>query len=259
VSVLSRLLASSSRPARPAAPERKTLEVTHAGATHRVAVKRVATARRFTLRVRAADGTAVLTMPPRASFKSAQAFAERNAAWIATRMAALPGRVALLPGALVPLRGVDHRIALDPKALRRVQPGLDGEGAPVLRVSPRAADPAAAVLAFLQAEAKADLAAAVARHAAVVGKPVARITLRDTRSRWGSCSARGALNFSWRLILAPPLVLDYLAAHEVAHLVHMDHSENFWRVTRSLAPLTDEAEAWLKRHGPGLHRYGPGR
>ena len=174
-------------------------------------------------------------------------------------MAALPERVPIRPGATVPLRGVEHRIVLDPKALRRVQPGHDPGGVPVLRVSPRAPDPEAALLQFLAAEAKANLAAAVARHAAAVGRPVARITLRDTRSRWGSCSSRGALNFSWRLILAPPPVLDYLAAHEVAHLVHMDHSEDFWRVTRRLAPHTDEAEAWLKRHGPGLHRYGPGR
>ncbi|RYC32355.1 M48 family peptidase [Lichenibacterium minor] len=243
----------------PAPPEPKTLDVCHAGAVHRVAVKRVAAARRFTLRVRAADGAAVLTMPPRASLRSAQAFAERNAEWIGTRLAALPERIAFRPGTSVPLRGTDHVIALDPTSLRRVQPGLGPDGTPVLRVSPRAPDPAGAVLHFLAAEARADLAAAVARHAAAVGRPVAGITLRDTRSRWGSCSSRGALNFSWRLILAPPVVLDYLAAHEVAHLVHMDHSEDFWRVTRRLAPRTDEAEAWLKRHGPGLHRYGPGR
>lgn len=248
--------AASPAPSRPAAPKRQVIAVVNAGVTHRVAVKRVATARRFTLRVRSADGQAVLTMPPRASLKSAQAFAERHAAWIGTRLAALPGRIPFLPGALVPLRGVDHRITLDPTALRRCQAGVDPQGEPLLRLSPRAADPADIVLRFLMAEARRDLAAAVARHAAAIGRPVARITLRDTRSRWGSCSSRGALNFSWRLVLAPPLVLDYLAAHEVAHLVHMDHSELFWRVTRGLAPDTDAAEAWLKRHGPALHRYG---
>jgi len=241
---------------RPAAPERKIIEVTHAGATHRVAVKRVATARRFTLRIRSADGVAVMTVPTRASLKSAQAFAERNAEWISTRMAALPGRVPLLPGTVLPLRGVEHRIVVDPTTLRRVQPGTGPDGEPVLRLSPRAAEPAAAVLHFLMAEARRDLAAAVARHSASVGKRAARITLRDTRSRWGSCSSRGALNFSWRLILAPPPVLDYLAAHEVAHLVHMDHSERFWAVTRSLAPNTDAAEVWLTRHGPELYLYG---
>ena len=243
-------------PPRVATPERKTLTVAHEGISHRVLVKRVATARRLTLRVRSADGTAVLTMPPRTSLKSAQAFADRNAAWIGTRMAALPDRIPLVPGTILPLRGIDHRILLDPTTLRRCQVGVSSEGEPLLRVSPRAVDPAGTVLQFLMHEARRDLVTAVARHAATVGKAVIRITLRDTRSRWGSCSSRGALNFSWRLILAPPLVLDYLAAHEVAHLVHMNHSEDFWRVTRSLAPETDVAEAWLKRHGSGLHRYG---
>ena len=228
----------------------------HDGETYSVSIKRVAGAQRFTLRVRAADGCVVLTMPPRAALSSAQAFADRSASWIATRLAALPGRIPLRPGAVVPLRGVEHRIVLDPAALRRLRVGAGEDGAPVIALSPRLADPAAAVLRFLMGEARADLAAAVGRHAAAVGRPVVRITLRDTRSRWGSCSSHGSLNFSWRLILAPPLVLDYLAAHEVAHLVHMDHSDRFWRVVRELAPMTDEAEAWLKRHGPGLHRYG---
>ena len=243
----------------PKPPERApapVLEVVHEGVTHRVLVKRVAAARRLTLRVRSADGTAVLTMPPGASLRGAQAFASRHAAWIGTRLAALPGRIPLLPGTDLPLRGIAHRLVHDASTLRACQAGLGPDGAPVLRVSPRLADPEAAVLRFLMGEARRDLAAAVARHAAAVGRPVARITLRDTRSRWGSCSSRGTLNFSWRLILAPPLVLDYLAAHEVAHLVHMDHSDRFWQVTRGLAPAMDEAEDWLKRHGPALHRYG---
>jgi len=80
--------------------------------------------------------------------------------------------------------------------------------------------------------------------------------LRDTVSRWGSCSSTGGLNFSWRLILAPPFVLDYLAAHEVAHIVHMNHSPFFWKLVRRLHSGTDRAEAWLKLHGADLHRYG---
>ena len=83
-----------------------------------------------------------------------------------------------------------------------------------------------------------------------------RISLRDTSSRWGSCSSTGALNFSWRLILAPPDVLDYLAAHEVAHIVHMNHSPMFWKLARRLYPDTDRAEAWLRAHGADLHRFG---
>jgi predicted metal-dependent hydrolase len=109
---------------------------------------------------------------------------------------------------------------------------------------------------FLEREAKRDLQAAVARHTAALGIPARRITVRDTRSRWGSCSAKGYLNFSWRLILAPPFVLDYLAAHEVAHLKEMNHSPRFWREVHALCPRTEEAERWLKRHGTDLHRYG---
>jgi predicted metal-dependent hydrolase len=82
------------------------------------------------------------------------------------------------------------------------------------------------------------------------------MTVRDTKSRWGSCSASGCLNFSWRLILAPPFVLDYLAAHEVAHLKEMNHSQRFWRTVHKLCPRTEDAERWLKRHGTELHKYG---
>ncbi|MFC6049880.1 M48 family metallopeptidase, partial [Methylobacterium hispanicum] len=109
---------------------------------------------------------------------------------------------------------------------------------------------------FLQAEALRDLKLSITHHTERLGQGPARITLRDTRSRWGSCTARGELNFSWRLILAPPLVLDYLVAHEMAHLREMNHSDRFWRLVGELCPNVDAAEAWLKRHGAGLHRYG---
>ncbi len=109
---------------------------------------------------------------------------------------------------------------------------------------------------FLRREARRDLETAVRRHAATIGRAPIALSLRDTSSRWGSCSAKGALNFSWRLILAPPFVLDYLAAHETAHLRHHDHSDKFWALTKSLCPETDRAETWLKTHGVQLHRYG---
>ena len=100
-----------------------------------------------------------------------------------------------------------------------------------------------------------DVHSAVARHADALRVRPTKITLRDTRSRWGSCSSTGGLNFSWRLILAPTYVLDYLAAHEVAHLREMNHSPRFWKLVEKLCPRTAEAELWLKRHGPGLHRF----
>ena len=237
------------------APQTGHLEVAHCGAVHRVEVKRVASARRFTLRVRAATRDAVLTMPTRGSIKAAREFAERHAAWIGARLDRLPKPIYFEPLSFAPLRGVEHQIAHYPGA-RGVVWTAEGEEGPILCVAGGLAHVARRVVDYFKREARRDLEGAVARHAATLGLTKKRITLRDPTSRWGSCSATGALSFSWRLILAPPFVLDYLAAHEVAHLVHMDHSPAFWRVTRRLFPETDRAEAWLKAHGAELHRFG---
>ncbi|MCX7900583.1 MAG: M48 family metallopeptidase, partial [Methylocystis sp.] len=112
------------------------------------------------------------------------------------------------------------------------------------------------VLDHFKREARGDLEAAVLRHTRALGVPPRSVRLRDPVSRWGSCSATGSLNFSWRLIMAPPFVLDYLAAHETAHLVHLDHSPRFWALARKLSPDVDRAEAWLSARGAHLHKYG---
>ena len=109
---------------------------------------------------------------------------------------------------------------------------------------------------FLRREAKRDLEAASLRYARALGLAIRRVTVRDQSSRWGSCSTTGMLSFSWRLILAPSQVLDYLAAHEVAHLVEMNHSAKFWRVVQRICPDHESAKAWLDAHGADLHRYG---
>ena len=108
--------------------------------------------------------------------------------------------------------------------------------------------------AFLRATARDRLAAACDRHAGTLGRPYRRLTLRDTRSRWGSCTAGGDLMFSWRLVMAPPEVLDYVAAHEVAHLARMDHSPAFWAVVAGLCPAHEGPRAWLRERGGELHR-----
>jgi predicted metal-dependent hydrolase len=236
-------------------PDPAEIAVSHEGAVYRVALRRRAAARRLTLRVSSATGEAVLTIPERTDLGAAKRFADAHGGWIAARLARVPDRVALVPGAVVPLRGVDHRIVHRMVALRRVSVAETFEG-PVLAVSGETAGVAGRVRAFLQREARRDLEAAVARYAGALGVTPARIALRDTTSRWGSCSSRGGLNISWRLVLAPPFVLDYLAAHEVAHLREMNHSQRFWRLVHGAGPATGEAEAWLKRHGAGLHRYG---
>jgi hypothetical protein len=238
-------------------PIRDRVILDHAGETLCVALKRVRGARRYTLRVRAATRDVVLSMPARGSFESACNFAERHAAWISARLAHLPDVVVFAPGAIVPLRGVDHMIeAVSGRGFVRVE-AASADGPPRLCVAGDLDFASRRITDFLKREAHRDLDAAAQRHATALGKQARRITIRDTTSRWGSCSADGSLSFSWRLILAPPFVLDYLAAHEIAHLEHMNHSKAFWELTHRLSADTDRAEAWLSAHGAELHRYGP--
>jgi len=168
----------------------------------------------------------------------------------------VPKRVLFQPGSLVPLRGVPHRVVHWSNIRGTTQATRDHAGEPIIAVTGDLAHVTRRVQDFLEAEAKRDFAAAVKRHTAALGVTAKRITVRDTKSRWGSCSATGALSFSWRLIMAPPFVLDYLAAHEVAHLRELNHSHRFWKLTHQLCPRTDEAEAWLKTYGSALHRFG---
>lgn len=233
-----------------------TLE--HAGETIVVALRRASTARRFTLRVRFAARDAVLTMPQRASLRDARDFAERHAAWIAARLDRLPATIPFAHGSIVPLRGVDHMLLHVPDRRGTVwtEERDDVESRYALCVAGRAEHVHRRVQDHLKREARRDLENAVARHASTLGLPPRGVGLRDPVSRWGSCSATGSLNFSWRLVMAPPYVLDYLAAHEVAHLVHLDHSPRFWSLARRLCADTDRAEAWLSANGAHLHKYG---
>ncbi len=237
-------------------PDPDQIVVPHAGTLYAVAVKRRATARRMTLRVSQATGEITLTLPERADFGAGKQFAERHGGWIAARIAKRPAAVPFEPGQVIPFRGVPHRIVHWSRVRGLTQATTDKDGAPIIAVTGEAAHLARRVRDFLRRAALEELDRAVGRHTATLGIPARKITIRDTTSRWGSCSSRGHLSFSWRLILAPPLVLDYLAAHEVAHLKEMNHSHRFWALTHRLCPQTEEAELWLKKHGAGLHGYG---
>jgi predicted metal-dependent hydrolase len=236
-------------------PSVAEIEVSHGGEVYRVALKRVATSRRYTLRLRAASRDVLLTMPARGTLKAAREFAERHAAWIGARLARLPKPVAFAPGATAPLRGHDHLIVHRPGARGVVWVEIGADG-PLICVAGDAPHVPRRVEDFLKREARRDLEAAVARHATKLNVKPRRISLRDTSSRWGSCSTTGVLSFSWRLILAPGFVLNYLAAHEAAHLVEMNHSPRFWRLVRRLCPDHEQAKGWLDAHGSDLHRYG---
>jgi predicted metal-dependent hydrolase len=239
------------------APEPTHLDVAHSGEVYRIAIRRSAQSRRFTLRIRAASRDALLTMPARASLKAAREFAERHSAWVGARLARLPRPVAFAPGERAPLRGVEHAIVHVARG-RGVVWLAAGEAGPLICVAGEPPHAPRRVMDFLKREARRDLEAAVARYARALDVRPRNLAVRDTVSRWGSCSSTGRLSFSWRLILAPPYVLDYLAAHEVTHMKHLDHSPKFWALLCRICPETNRAEAWLKTHGPSLHRFGAG-
>jgi len=109
---------------------------------------------------------------------------------------------------------------------------------------------------WLKREARRDLTLASERYAQAMAVSFHRLAIRDQASRWGSCSSDGSLSYSWRLILAPSFVLDYVAAHEVAHLKHMNHGVRFWRLVLTHCPMAPQARLWLRRHGVTLHRFG---
>ncbi|GLK68582.1 M48 family metallopeptidase [Hansschlegelia plantiphila] len=222
-----------------------------------IAVRRSGQARRMTLRVRAATRDVTLTLPDGASISGARDFIERHVGWIEQRLARLPEQIPFAPGETIPIRGVGHRIVLQDglRGAVRIEPGLRGDG-PLLVVHGGPAHAARRVADYLKREARKEFVAAAARHAATLGVAIGRITMKDTTSRWGSCSASGDLAFSWRLILAPPHVLDYLAAHEVAHRREMNHGPRYWANVARLVPDFERAETWLKAHGATLHRYG---
>jgi predicted metal-dependent hydrolase len=193
----------------------------------------------------------VVTLPPRAGRTAGMALLMDHAEWVSERLAALPGAVAFADGARVPLHGVEHRIRHMPDARGGVWVE-QGE----IRVSGEAAFLARRVADFFRAEARRRLATMATEKAARLGLTPSRVTVKDTRSRWGSCAANGRIAFCWRLAMAPPEVQDYVAAHEVAHLRHMNHGPRFWTLVEQLTPWRERAVAWLHTHGPRLLRVG---
>lgn len=200
-------------------------------------------------------GKPVLTVPRHGRWREAEAFLNRQTAWLAARLKRNAGPLPFAEGAEVPLRGVKHRIAGTGKIRGRVEALLVAEG-PALLVPGEPAHHARRLTDWFKAEAQKDLEARVAVHAERLGVRVVSISMRSQSTRWGSCSSSGRLNFNWRLVLAPDYVLDYVAAHEVAHLVEMNHSPAFWATVKRTLPDMERGRAWLKAHGRELMAYG---
>jgi predicted metal-dependent hydrolase len=239
---------------RPAEPSR--LLVKHGSQIYSVRLRRHRRARRYTLRIHPSDREAILTMPPRGTIIEAKDFAQRHGGWIAARLGRLPKAAPFLPGTIIPLRGVPHRIVHRAAMRGTVWTEIRDSGERILCVAGTSEHIERRVLDYLKREARKDLQKASVSHAQDLGVRVRRLSIRDQSSRWGSCTSAGSLSFSWRLILAPPYVLDYLAAHEVAHLVEMNHSARFWRVVGKVCDHVERAKTWLDTYGNDLHRYG---
>lgn len=201
------------------------------------------------------SGPPVLTVPRHGRWREAEAFLERQKAWLAARLKRVATPVAFSDGALIPLRGLDHRIVPTGRVRGRVEAAIESEE-PVLLLPGDPEHRARRLIDWLKTEAQRDLDARVAVHAATLTVTVKSVAMRSQSTRWGSCSSSGRLNFNWRLVLAPPFVLDYVAAHEVAHLVEMNHSPAFWHTVERALPDMARGRAWLKAHGRQLMVYG---
>ena len=227
----------------------KTTEIELDGALVSIAVKVSARSRSFRLSLPASGP--LLTLPEGARWADAEAFLHRHRHWLAARLPRAAQAQSLTTGATIPLRGVPHRVEATGHIRGRVELVDTAEG-PLIRVPGDAQHQPRRLYDWLKAEALADLNRQSLHHAQRLGVSVKQVRLRSQSSRWGSCSSTGTINYNWRLILAPPHVLDYVAAHEVAHIVEMNHSPAFWATVKRTLPEMERGKAWLKAHGRDL-------
>jgi predicted metal-dependent hydrolase len=214
-------------------------------------VRRHPRARHASLRLSADGEQVIVVIPPRGRLEDGLAIAGRNAEWIRDRLEAVPPRVPFADGAAIPVHGRTRVV----RHLASERAGVREHGE-MLAVGGAVESLARQIETWLRGEARRVVTALAHPKAGQLGHRIHRISVRDTRSRWGSCSSAGALSFSWRLILAPPTVLDYVVAHEVAHLAERGHGPEFWRTVARLTAHMDSGRAWLRRHGRELFRYG---
>ena len=230
-------------------------ELEIAGQAVPVTVRPHARAMRISLRLARQRHAVKVTVPDGVPLKKGLDFARSRADWIGKHLAARPAPRPFVHGARIPLRGADHMIFHVPGRRGVVWAEGEGEAARICVAGAMEHLPRR-LTDWLKEQARRDLQKACSRYSTLMDVSYRRLSVRDQKSRWGSCSSGRNLSFSWRLIFAPPHVLDYLAAHEVAHLAHMNHSPAFWRLVRAHCPHVDEAEAWLKQHGAGLYLWG---
>jgi predicted metal-dependent hydrolase len=249
-------------------------------------LRRSARARRFSLKVSHTERAAILTLPQEVRIEEAGHFLARHMDWLKRQIDRLPKPVPFEDGTIVPLRGMPHQISFvgavryqgvvwveeadavdaaeiwEAKAacctINQTMNGktVDARVLPRICVSGGEQHGPRRLADWLRSQAKVELTTRTHHHATNLGCQVKRISVRDQSTRWGSCSTTGTISFSWRLIFAPSFVLDYVAAHEAAHLREMNHGPRFWRLVRDTMPEMQKARNWLKQNGAELHRFG---
>ena len=230
------------------------------GRTVEISLRANPRARRFIVKVDPSTGEVSVVAPSSRSLNHALDFARKEKDWIADRLADVPQPVPLALGAPIMFRGVEHVVRLRERGsvAERGPVTIDRDVMPpAIRVSGHPEHAPRRVLDWLKREARRRIEERAAEYAEMIGVKPKRITIRDTSSRWGSCSSTRCLSFSWRLILAPSFVLDYVVAHEVAHLRELNHEPRFWRLVDTIMPHGARAQAWLESNGAHLHRYAP--
>lgn len=235
---------------------RENLVLEAAGCAVPLRVERSKRARHLSLRIDAAAGDTVLVLPPGVALSQGLDFVRLKSHWLLDRYASLPPRVPFAAGVEIPLLGVQHLVRHAANWRGTVRRHIQRGHGPVLDIGGEAEHLPRRLADWLRAEARRQIAPRVSAKAAKIERQAARLTIRDTRSRWGSCSPDARLSFSWRLIMAPLPVLDYVVAHEVAHLVHLNHGPEFWRVVDKLTGNVAGGRDWLRTNGASLLRYG---
>ena len=212
-----------------------------------VELRRNARAKRMSLRVSAVDGVARLTLPNRSSLRAAKAFLQEQEGWLRGHIGNTPARIIVRTGLTITLHGEAFLLKTHSKTRVTLAPGT--------LFLPESRPAGLALEGFIKQRARSVITKRAEQDATALGKPFGKISLRDPRSRWGSCNSDGNLMFSWRLMLAPPAVLHYVVAHEIAHLSQMNHSPAFWAKVASLMPDYNAPRDWLRQNGSLLHRY----
>ncbi len=219
-----------------------------------VRIKHSKRAKRVALRLDAKEGVVNLVVPPRMKLERALNFARKHEAWVKKTLSAIPPPITYQDGAVIPLNGKKRVLEIDyDKDLKRTSIVMNDDK---IQISTNKENPTSRIERFIKSYARKELTSLTRAKAKKIGKPVSSVSVRDTKSRWGSCSDSGKISYSWRLIFAPTAAMDYVVAHEVSHLVHMDHSNSFWNLCRELSVDFLEGQYWMRNNGNLLLRYG---